>query len=129
MNGDLHSSCIDEDSRINGLEIYGASGYEIIPWTKVSSLKISRPSTLRDLLWIPATLLTNSVRPDEKTISIYLPALAPFSWKHPEDAVRLGRSSVIEETEDGGPIPFGAKLLICDTETISLLDIRSIEVI
>jgi protein involved in temperature-dependent protein secretion len=58
---------------------------------------------------------------------VYLPALAPLTWKHPDDASRLGRLSVLENEEDGEAIPFGAKLLLCDADQIPLLDVRTIE--
>ena len=60
---------------------------------------------------------------------VFLPALAPGSWRHAENAVRLGRWSVLERTEKGEAVPFGAKLLLCGAEATPLLEVREIEVI
>lgn len=127
VNDRSFQCCADEDARVvEGLETYGPAGYQILPWVKIQQLQIVTPTTLRDLLWLPGRLLR---RDEDETQLVYLPALAPGSWRHTDDLVRLGRLSVVEETTDHGPLPFGSKLLMCDGEAISLLDVRSIEVI
>ncbi len=117
--------CADEDDRICGLEIYASRGYEIVPWLEVQQLQTGKPATLRDLLWLPARLLR---RNETEVQSVYLPSLAPGSWKHTNDSVRLGRTSVMEGLEEHDLVPFGVKYLLCDGEAISWLDLRNLEV-
>ena len=57
-----------------------------------------------------------------------LPVLAPFSWKHADDAVRLGRSTVWEQHEGyDEEVPFGQKMWLVDDEEIPFLELRSLE--
>jgi len=128
INGRSYESCEDEDVRIGySLEVYVNGVYRRIPFREITQMKIEKPSTLRDLFWIPAVI---GVKEDSQFAEIgshvYLPALAPSSWKHNDDAVRLGRTSVIEENENGVAIPYGAKLLICGDTEIPLLEVREL---
>ena len=54
--------------------------------------------------------------------------LSPFSFRHADDNVRLGRVTVWEESEPGNPVPFGMKTLLVDGEDIPILEIRSLEI-
>ena len=55
---------------------------------------------------------------------VLLPVLSPFSFRHPDDAVRLGRATVWDEPEDGDPVPFGQKMLLVDGEEFPILEVR-----
>ena len=55
-----------------------------------------------------------------------MPVLAPFSWKHPDDEVKLGRSTVWTEV-DGVNLPSGQRMFSVDEEDFPLLEIRKIE--
>jgi type VI secretion system protein ImpE len=59
---------------------------------------------------------------------VLLPVLAPFSWRHPEEAVRLGRMTVWEKT-DGAEfqVPFGQKVWQVDDEDVPFLELRALE--
>ena len=52
--------------------------------------------------------------------------LAPFSWRHPDDNVKLGRATEWAE-DDGMNIPSGQRIFSVDGEDFPLLDIRKIE--
>jgi protein involved in temperature-dependent protein secretion len=56
---------------------------------------------------------------------VLLPVLSPFSYKHPEEAVRLGRQTVWAE-EEGEGIPYGQKAFLVDGEEFPLLEVREI---
>jgi type VI secretion system protein ImpE len=60
---------------------------------------------------------------DKDLGEVLLPGMCPLSAKSSDDAVRLGRSTIWEESPDGA-IPFGQKVLIVDDEEIPLLQIR-----
>ena len=57
---------------------------------------------------------------------VLVPVLAPLSWKHPDDAVRLGRASAWEEDEKYGAVPFGQKLLMRGEEEVPFLELRNL---
>lgn len=134
VNGTEFAGCTDEDLRIGAsLEIYQGMSYRRIPFREVERVTIAAPASLRDLLWIPATITPKpSSGPADSDMPVHLPALAPGSYRHSDSAVRLGRLSVVEEDEHGVVLPFGAKLLVCTkllncgSEEVSLLDVRSL---
>jgi type VI secretion system protein ImpE len=114
----------DADVRLGArLEIIMAGSYFWLPLAHVRELTIEPPRRLRDLLWIPAAIrMMPSIR-EGQTVEVLLPALYPFSWKHPDANVRLGRSTVW--CADGeAEVPFGQKLFVVDEEVIPFLEIR-----
>jgi type VI secretion system protein ImpE len=59
---------------------------------------------------------------------VLLPVLAPFSWQHPDEAVRLGRATVWEQRDGSDEeLPFGQKMWLVDDEEIPFLELRSLE--
>ena len=84
------------------------------------------PSTLRDLLWAPAILHTTKDFRLQDLGQVLLPALAPLSCKHPDDAVKLGRTTVWQEDGDGGAVPMGQKFYVADDREIAFLEIREL---
>jgi len=128
INGEDYESCEDEDVRIgSSLEVYTDSKYVRIPYRNLEQVEIAAPKTLRDLLWIPAKITTNTaVSFAESSALVHIPALAPNSWRHKDDVVKLGRVSVVEEGEDGAMVPYGAKLLICGDREFPLLEVREL---
>jgi len=59
---------------------------------------------------------------------VLIPVLAPFSSKHPDEAVRLGRATVWEKPEGYEyQVPFGQKMWLVDEEEIPLLELRALE--
>jgi type VI secretion system protein ImpE len=86
------------------------------------------PKRLRDLLWIPALVRTGPGFKGTELGEVLIPALSPFSFRHADEAVRLGRATVWEEPEGGEPIPFGSKTLLVDGEDVPLLEVRKLEI-
>jgi len=84
------------------------------------------PKRLRDLLWTPATVRTGPAFRHLELGEVMIPALCPFTCKHADDAVRLGRMTVWEE-EEGEAIPYGQKMLTVDGEDFPLLELRKLE--
>lgn len=128
INGKQYGSCEDEDFRIGpSLEVYATGKYTRIPYREIEQVEIAAPATLRDLLMTPAKIaVKEGSRFVERRAQVHLPVLAPSSWRHKDDAVRLGRLSVIEANGSGVSVPYGAKLLICEDEEIPLLDVREL---
>ena len=129
LNGKAFQALSDADPRIGArLEIFAAGDYLWIGLEHVASLEIEPPKRLRDLLWIPARLKTGPAFQDRDLGEVLLPALSPFTWQHPDDAVRLGRTTEWCEDEKGEVAPYGQKMLSVDGEEFPLLELRRLEI-
>jgi type VI secretion system protein ImpE len=129
INGKPFKSFSDADPRIGPrLELFAAGNYLLLPFEHVASIHIMPPKRLRDLLWTPAAVRTTPSFKGTELGEVMLPALSPFAWKDPDDAVRLGRATVWEE-QDGydDQIPVGQKMWLADDEEIPFLELRSLE--
>ena len=129
INGKSFQSFSDSDSRIGPrLELFAAGNYLLLPFEHIASIHIEPPKRLRDLLWTPAAVRTTPSFKGTELGQVLLPVLCPFSWKHPDEAVRLGRSTVWEQSESyDDQIPFGQKMWLADDDEIPLLELRSLE--
>jgi type VI secretion system protein ImpE len=128
MNGQPFGSITDGDPRIGArLEVFAAGQYLWIPFQHIASIEIQAPRRLRDLLWAPALVRTGPGFKDKEIGEALVPVMAPFSWRHHDDAVRLGRLTVWEETADGETAPLGQKVLLVDDQDFPILEVRRIE--
>lgn len=124
LNGQPFESLSDADERIGPrLETFAAGTYLWIPFAHIASIRLSPPRRLRDLLWIPGQVRTGPAFKGTELGEVLIPVLSPLSWKHHNDAVRLGRETVWEEG-----VPFGQKMLLADGEEIPLLELRTLEI-
>lgn len=126
-NGAVFNSFIDADERIQGaLEVFVAGSYTWISLEHIAAIEVPRPKRLRDLLWIPAVVTTAASYSAMELGEVLLPVLSPLSHTHPDDLIRLGRSSV---WEPGGAscIPFGQKMFLIGAEEIPILELGHIE--
>jgi type VI secretion system protein ImpE len=129
FNGKPFSAFSDADPRIGGrLELFAAGNYVWLPFEHVAAVRMEPPKRLRDLLWTPAAVRTTPSFKGAELGEVLLPALAPFSWRHSDDAVRLGRATVWEQ-RDGydEEVPFGQKMWLVDGEEVPFLELRSLE--
>jgi type VI secretion system protein ImpE len=128
LNGRSFESIEDADPRIGPrLEVFAGGNYMWVPFEHIASLEMKPPKRLRDLLWAPATIRGGLGIEGSDLGEVLLPVLSPFSWRHADDAVRLGRMTVWEEGPGGQSIPFGQKTLLMDGEEIALLELRKLE--
>jgi type VI secretion system protein ImpE len=129
LNGKEFSVFSDTDPRIGArLELFAAGNYLLLPLEHVASIQIPPPKRLRDLIWTPAAVRTTPSFKGTELGEVMLPVLAPFSWKNPDEAVRLGRATVWEQRE--GPeyqVPFGQKMWLVDDEEIPFMELRELE--
>ncbi len=129
LNGQSFESLADADPRVGArLEVFAAGNFLWIPLQQISLLEIERPRRLRDLLWTPARLRAGPGFREFDFGEVLTPALAPLSWKHPDDNVRLGRATVWEEDEQWEFVPFGQKILLVDGEEFPYLEVRKLEI-
>jgi type VI secretion system protein ImpE len=127
LNGEAFEGLADADARIGAhLEAFIAGSYTWIPFAYLESVETEPPKRLRDLLWLPAIVRTTADFRLQDLGEVLLPAIAPLSWKHSDDNVRLGRATVWEEDAKYGEVPYGQKLLLNGDEEVSLLEIRKL---
>jgi type VI secretion system protein ImpE len=126
LNGKPFASMEDADPRIGArLEVFAAGRYVWIPFAHIVTVDISPPKTLRDLLWAQAVVRLGPGMKGKDLGQVLLPVLAPFSCRHPDETVQLGRQTVWAE-EDGEMVPFGQKLFLVDAEETAVLEVREI---
>lgn len=126
LNGRPFETFEDADPRIGArLEIFTAGAYLWIPLEHVDSMEMEAPKRLRDLLWAPVQIRTGPGFKQAELGECLMPVLSPFSFRHPDDKVKLGRMTVWE-TENGEAIPYGQKLFLVDGEEVPLLEIRQV---
>ncbi len=129
LNGQPVEALADADKRIGPrLETFAAGTYLWIPFAHIQSIEIAPPKKLRDLLWVTAQVRTGPAFKGTELGECLIPVLSPLSWQHEEDEVKLGRSTVWEQYDDGSELPFGQKMLLVDGEEIPLLDVRSLRI-
>lgn len=128
LNGKQFSSLADTDSRIaEKLEVFAAGNYLWISYSDIAAIHMEPPKSLRDLLWAPAHISCGPDYHSRDLGEVLLPALAPLSWKHADDEVRLGRVTEWCEDESGAEAQYGLKMLLVDGEEIPFLEIRDLE--
>jgi type VI secretion system protein ImpE len=129
LNGRPFRALSDADPRIGArLELFAAGNYLLLPLEHIASIHIPPPKRLRDLIWSPAAVRTSASFKGTELGEVLLPVLAPGSWQHADDAVRLGRATVWEE-RDGVEdfVPVGQKMWLADDEEVPFLELRSLE--
>src|SRR6202021_3519825 len=96
-------SLTDADPRIGArLEAFGAGDYFWIPLQDVAVLELDPPKRLRDLLWAPVRLRTGPNFKNKDLGEVLMPVMAPLSWQHADDGVKLGRGGEGGGAEAGG---------------------------
>jgi type VI secretion system protein ImpE len=129
VNEKTFSSFADADPRTGAmLELFAAGNYLLLPMEHVASIEIPQPKKLRDLIWTPAAVRTTPAFKGTELGEVLLPVLAPFSWRHPDEAVRLGRMTVWEKLEGlDYQVPFGQKMWMVDEDEVPFLELRALE--
>lgn len=129
INGKPFLNLKDGDPRIGtNLEVFAAGSYMWIPFSLLTSIEIDPPKRLRDLLWLPARVRTSDKYEDRELGEVLLPVLTPFAGQSSDPAVRLGRATVWEESEDGEEVPVGQKILLADDEEWPILELRNVQI-
>jgi type VI secretion system protein ImpE len=130
LNGVPFQSLTDGDPRIGArLEIFAAGQYTWIPLEQIASVRIAAPTRLRDLLWAPARVRTSADFRGIELGEVLIPALAPLSWGHDDDEVRLGRRTEWQAIGVDAQAPIGQKLLLVDDEEFPLLELRELDIV
>jgi len=128
LNGKPFQSLRDADPDIGArLEIFAAGAYLWIPFEHIASLDMQAPQRLRDTLWTPALVTTGPSFKGKDIGEVLIPAIYPFSWKHPDESVWLGRITDWAGDDEGNEYPSGQKMLLVDGEEVPFLEVRSLK--
>jgi type VI secretion system protein ImpE len=128
LNGRPFQSLRDADPDLGArLEVFAAGACLWIPFEHVASVEMEPPRRLRDTLWRPAVVRTGPSFQGAELGEVLIPAIYPFSWKHPNEAVWLGRVTDWAADEHGNEYPSGQKLWLMDGEEVPFLEICSLE--
>jgi len=128
LNGKPFTELRDADPDIGArLEVFAAGSYVWIPFEHIASVEMGKPERLRDTLWAPALVQAAPSFKGMDLGEVLIPAIYPFSWKDPDEAVWLGRVTEWTADEKGTEYPTGQKIRLVDGEEIPFLEVRSIE--
>ena len=128
INGRPFQTIRDADPDIGPrLEIFAAGAYMWLPFAHIASLHMEAPKRLRDTLWAPASIRTGPAFKGTELGEVLIPVIYPFSWKHPDESVWLGRMTAWGEDDQGVQYPSGQKIFLVDGEEFPLLEVRTIE--
>jgi len=128
LNGKPFQSLRDADPDISArLEVYAAGAYVWIPFEHIASVEMPPPRRLRDTLWAPALVRTGPSFKGMELGEVLVPIIYPFSWRHPDESVWLGRVTGWSADEQGHEYPSGQKLLVMDGEEVPFMELRSLE--
>ena len=128
LNGRPFQSLRDADPDLGArLEVFAAGACLWLPFEHIASVEMGPPSRLRDTLWRPAMVRAGPGFQGTELGEVLIPVLYPFSWKHPDEAVWLGRVTDWAADDEGNQYPSGQKIWLCDGEEIPFLEIRSLE--
>lgn len=128
LNGKPFTDLRDADPDIGArLEVYAAGAYLWLPFEHVASLDMGPPQRLRDTLWAPALVQTAASFKGMDLGEVLIPAIYPFSWKHSNEEVWLGRITDWSADEEGREYPSGQKILLVDGEEVPFLEVRTLK--
>jgi len=109
------------------LEVFAAGAYLWIPFEHISSIEMEPPRRLRDMLWRPAMVQTGPSFHGTELGEVLIPSEYPFSWKHPDEAVWLGRVTAWASDESGTEYPSGQRIWLMDGEEVPFLEVTSVK--
>lgn len=128
LNGRPFQSLRDADPDLGArLEVFAAGAYLWIPFEHLASVEMEPPRKLRDTLWRPAIVRAGPSFEGAELGEVLIPAVYPFSWRHPNEAVWLGRVTDWAADDEGKEYPSGQKIWLLDGEEVPFLEIRSLE--
>ena len=124
----------DSDTRLGPVcEFMVAGGYRWLAYADIASLEVARPSSLLDLVWLPATLRLRSTVAGARPLRGFIPArysgtenIAAEIGSSQRDALMLSRLTRWQDVGETGVFALGQKTLMTPERDIPLLAIRSL---
>lgn len=124
LDGQPFAWLADADPRLGPvLEVIVNGRYYWIPFQRIRTIALERPSDLRDYVWMPAQFTWAN---GGETVGL-IPARYPGSQASVDSLVQLGRKTEWLEREAGVCLGLGQRMLATDQNEYSLLDVRRID--
>jgi type VI secretion system protein ImpE len=101
--------------------------YTWFPFRHLERVEMKPPERLRDLFWAPAEIEATEEL-EGYAGDVLLPVMTPFAWRHPDQAVQLGRVTEWTELEGGVEVPEGQKIWLVDGEDVPILEVRTLTI-
>ncbi len=128
LNGREFLSLRDADPEVGArLEVFAAGAYLWIPFEHIASVEMEPPRKLRDTLWRPAMVSTGRSFQGAELGEVLIPVIYPFSWKHPDESVWLGRVTAWAADDEGTEYPSGQRIWLLDGEEVPFLEVKSLK--
>lgn len=114
----------DADQRLGPvLECVVNGKYYWVPFQRIKSIHLEAPADLRDMVWTAAQFTWEN---DGQAVGL-IPSRYPGSAVSADPMVRLARKTDWVEDEHGEVHGLGQRLLATETEDISILDVRELQ--
>ncbi len=123
LNGEPFEWVADADSRLGPvLEVIINGKYGWLPFASVSEVQFEQPSDLRDMVWLPASLMFPN---GGGTVALVPTRYAPMP-EAADNLQRLSRRTDWVEISPGQYRGVGQRLLTTDQTELGLLDVRTL---
>jgi type VI secretion system protein ImpE len=124
LDGETFEWIADADSRLGPvLEAFIEGKYYWVPFCRILKLETSKPSDLRDLVWLPAQFTwTNG-----GTAVGHIPARYPDTESSTDGPLRLARKTEWQQQAGETYLGLGQRVLATSSDEHPLLGIRSLE--
>jgi type VI secretion system protein ImpE len=124
----------DSDTRLGPVcEFIVAGGYRWLAYADIASVQIAHPTSLLDLVWLPATLQLRSTQAGPQQLRGFIPArysgtdnIAAEIGSNQRDALMLSRLTLWQDIGETGVFALGQKTLMTPSGDLPLLGIRSL---
>ena len=128
LNGEPFDDLRDADPRVGArLETILGGRYTWLSFRHLRAMQAEPPSRLRDLYWFPAQVeMGEEIGGGES--QVFVPAMTPTAWEHPDEEVRLGRVNEWQQADSGHAVPVGRKMWLVDGEEFPLLEVRELRI-
>ena len=105
------------------LEVFASDAYLWQPMRGLRSLRIQAPTTLVDLIWARAELVTTT----GQSASVHMPVLYAGSASSKDALVRTGQKTEWTAVGELGCRAFGGRVLVHGDRELGILEVREIE--
>ena len=124
----------DTDTRLGPVcEFIVAGGYRWLAYADIASMRLARPTSLLDLVWLPATLQLRSTQAGVQQLRGFVPTrysgtenIAAEIGSSQRDALMLSHLTRWQDIGETGVFALGQKTLMTPEQDIPLLTIRSL---
>lgn len=125
VNGKSFDGIRDEDELFGPiLEVFSQGRYFWVPFDQIDTLRIKKPDTPREVLWMSAQLTLR----DGPSGDVFLPGIYAFTHEHADEVLQLGRATDWSDPATGPVRGIGGKLLIVGDEPMPLINVRELDV-